>query len=110
MDIDYEHYTQLLLQQREALLAISESGKQAAKPVELDQASVGRLSRMDAMQLQAMAQATEQRRAEELKRIAAALGRIKTGDYGYCIRCDEAIAPKRLEINPTTLTCIGCSA
>jgi DnaK suppressor protein len=53
-------------------------------PVELDQTSVGRLSRIDAIQVQAMALATEERRKAELARVKAALERIDGDEFGYC--------------------------
>ncbi|MEM8625606.1 MAG: TraR/DksA family transcriptional regulator, partial [Pseudomonadota bacterium] len=69
------------------------------KPVELDQQSVGRLSRMDAMQVQAMAAAQSRRRAAERTRSHAALARIADGTIGACTECGEDIAPKRLELD-----------
>lgn len=79
-------------------------------PVELDQQSVGRVSRMDAMQVHAMAEATHERRQVELKRIVAALKRMDDGDYGYCLSCDGKIAAKRLELDPAVPICIKCAA
>lgn len=87
-----------------------DSTAESRKPVELDQASVGRLSRMDAMQMQAMAQAAERMRGREIERIKATLRRIDDGDFGYCIGCGEEIAPKRLAIDPTIPTCIRCAS
>ncbi|QYJ07453.1 TraR/DksA family transcriptional regulator [Qipengyuania flava] len=78
--------------------------------VELQQDSVGRLSRMDAMQQQAMAQATERRRQAERLRITAALARIEEGEWGWCTACGEAIAAKRLEHDPSTPTCLSCAS
>ena len=78
--------------------------------VELQQDSVGRLSRMDALQQQAMAQATERRRAAERVRIKAALQRIDDGEWGYCLSCGEEIAEARLRHDPSTPTCIKCAA
>ena len=80
------------------------------KPVELDQTSVGRLSRMDAIQSQAMALASERHRRDEVRRIEAALKRIEDGTYGACVSCGEDIAPKRLEADPTVSTCINCAS
>lgn len=77
--------------------------------VTLDQTSVGRLSRMDAMQGQAMAQAADQRRRLRLQRIAATLKRLDEGEFGACVTCGEDIAEARLEIDLTTPTCIGCA-
>jgi DnaK suppressor protein len=79
------------------------------KPVELDQSSVGRLSRMDSIQMQEMALASERRRESELLRIAAAIRRIDTGHYGFCVACEEPIAPKRLEADPAVPACVDCA-
>lgn len=78
--------------------------------VELDQTSVGRLSRMDAMQAQQLALATGCQRRQKLARCEVALQRIADGDYGICIICDDDIAPKRLALDPTVATCIGCAS
>lgn len=98
----------------EALKAELESSADASAadraPVELDQTSVGRLSRIDAIQVQAMALATEERRKAELARVKAALERIDSDEFGYCDVCGEKIAPARLENNPAVTSCIGCAS
>jgi DnaK suppressor protein len=78
-------------------------------PVALDQDSVGRLSRIDAMQVQAMALAQQRRREAERQAIEAALQRIDEGEFGWCLVCGEAIAPARLKHNPSAPTCIACA-
>ncbi len=98
-----------LLAQRDALRADLDAGEASTRVVELDQSKVGRLSRMDAMQVQAMAQANAQRRQAMLRDIGAALRRLDAGEYGYCEECGEAIDPKRLEINPSAAMCIVCA-
>ncbi|MEQ8344932.1 MAG: TraR/DksA family transcriptional regulator [Sneathiellaceae bacterium] len=92
-----------------ALQGASGATAEDRRPVELDQSSVGRLSRMDALQVQAMAQASERRRTEEVRRIAAALQRIADDEFGWCLRCGEAIADGRLDADPTATLCIGCA-
>lgn len=77
--------------------------------VELQQDSVGRLSRMDALQQQAMAQAQGRRRAAEKLRINAALARLEEGEWGYCGTCGEAIAEARLRHDPSVGVCVGCA-
>jgi len=99
-----------LLKLREELQAMAATGEESAAVVELDQSKVGRLSRMDAMQAQAMAKASGQRREAMLRNIEAALNRIDEGDYGLCRDCDEPINPKRLEFDPTALRCIDCES
>ncbi|HHS88799.1 MAG TPA: TraR/DksA family transcriptional regulator [Rhodobacteraceae bacterium] len=84
-------------------------GRTGQRTVTLDQQSVGRLSRMDAMQHQAMAQATKIRREQQKARIIAALGRIEEGEFGYCLGCGEEIAPARLELDPTVPNCLACA-
>jgi DnaK suppressor protein len=90
----------------ESLIAASAESR---KPVELDQASVGRLSRMDAMQQQAMAMAAQRQRQNDLVRIRAALSRMADGEYGYCSTCGEEISPRRLELDPAIATCVTCA-
>ena len=83
---------------------------EARAPVTLQQDSVGRLSRMDAMQQQAMAQAQERRRAAERARIKAALARLDEGEWGYCASCGEDIAEARLRHDPSVATCVKCAS
>ena len=99
-----------LLARRQALDAEDASNADSRDTVELQQDSVGRLSRMDAMQQQAMAQATERRRAAERVRIAAALERIEDGEWGYCLKCGEEIAEKRLRHDPSVANCVICAS
>jgi DnaK suppressor protein len=98
-----------LLKMRGEVKQLSESTEDSRRPVKLDQTMVGRLSRMDALQDQAMQLATEERRHHEIQRIDAALQRIEEGEFGYCVSCGDDIEPKRLENNPTIPTCIGCA-
>lgn len=105
-----EHFRQLLEAQRQALLETRDSARDSAKPVTLDQASVGRLSRMDAMQGQAMAVEAQRRREIQLQRIQSALARIQSGDYGLCTACEEEIALLRLETDPAATLCIACAS
>jgi DnaK suppressor protein len=104
------HIREKLVALRAELEAIADTGAESAAIVELDQSKVGRLSRMDAMQAQAMAQASGERRAAMLRHISAALQRLDDGEYGDCRECEEPIDPRRLEVDPTTLYCIGCAS
>ena len=79
---EIEVYRARLLAMRSEIEELLESQGTETGPVQLDQTSVGRLSRMDAMQRQAMAQETERRRHNDLRRIDAALKRIETGEEG----------------------------
>ena len=87
------------------LIALSADDRSTVK---LDQSSVGRLSRMDAMQRQAMANAQQRERQNQLIRIDQALQLLKQGEYGYCLSCGEEIPPRRLEVDPTATHCVAC--
>ena len=107
--IDLKKVKKQLEAQRLELLERVESTEEDRKPVELDQSQVGRLSRMDAMQVQEMALEQERRREIELQKIDAALARIKEGEYGFCTHCGEDISPKRLEFDPAAPLCVDCA-
>jgi DnaK suppressor protein len=99
-----------LLEQREALLGLEAASAESAGTVELDQTRMGRLSRMDALQGQAMLKEKERRRGAALQRIDAALRRIEAGQYGNCLRCDEPIGVQRLQVDPANPLCIRCAS
>ncbi len=108
-DIDIHFFKERLAERLVESNDLAETLDAAAKPVELDQTRVGRLSRMDAMQAQAMSIETKRRRDGEVLRINAALKRINDGFYGNCLECDEAISAARLKFDPSTLLCINCA-
>ena len=76
----------------------------------LDQQSVGRVSRIDAIQQQQMAIANRAQATQELGRVERALARIDDGDYGSCLECGEAIAVARLQAQPWASLCIDCQS
>jgi len=101
---------QQLLDRRSELLETSDSTVGDRAPVELDQAMQGRLSRMDALQQREMALATQRRREIDLVRIDAALQRMESDDYGYCLNCDEEIAAGRLNSDAAEPLCVECAS
>ena len=105
---ELQNFQQLLKKLKMELQKAGETGEQAEAVVELDQTRVGRLSRMDAMQAQAMSLETGRRRRQYILEVEAAIKRIEAGDYGDCFECGEAINPKRLEANPRATLCISC--
>lgn len=104
---DFQH---LITQRIAELEGRAESSKEATATVELDQTRQGRLSRMDALQGQAMAQAAERRRGHELQRLQAALTRLERGDFGECLECGEPIAEARLRADPGATLCLECAS
>ena len=108
-DINLQELKEKLLTHRQEILNDAASSKASRQPVQLDQTSIGRLTRVDAIQFQAMALETDRRRQVELQQIKAALKRIDEDDYGECKICGEYIKSKRLEIDPSATICIDCA-
>jgi len=108
--MDKKIVKQRLLALRAELEALNQLSNESRSPVTLDQSSVGRLSRMDAMQQQAMAMATLKRRQNDLVRITQALERLESDEYGYCDECGEDILPQRLEVDPLATRCTRCAS
>lgn len=98
-----------LLREREELEAPEASSREARRPLALDPQREGRLSRMAAVEQQAMLHAAQRRREMRRARIDAALARLDAGEYGACPRCGEAIEPRRLAHDPAAPLCGTCA-
>jgi len=103
--VELKNHLDELQQQLEALLNFDEA---AAETVELDQSKVGRLSRVDALQQQAMTQANSEVHKQQLVRVHRALHRIAEGDYGYCEECGGKVPFARLQVQPESGFCVTC--
>jgi DnaK suppressor protein len=100
---------------REALLKLQEELRESLShfgtttgPVAPDRA-IGRLTRMEALQSQQMALEMKRRNQARLQSVARALARIDDGSYGVCLKCEEPISARRLEVHPETPVCIDCA-
>lgn len=108
MKADLEIYRRRLEADLVHAIEALEQAHVAAGTVTLDQSSVGRLSRMDAMQQQAMARGMQERLAMQKRKLEAALARIDAGTFGRCCQCDAEIEPERLEGDPAAVFCFDC--
>ncbi len=108
--IQIEQLRSLLIEKQRELGAQLSSRDSSTKPVTLDQQSVGRVSRIDAIAQQQMAIANQQQARQLLKHIELALHRIEAGEYGICDRCEEPIAFARLQAQPAATLCIECQS
>ena len=109
-DAELNRFKTLLLQQRDTLMASQQLGQSATETLALDQSSVGRVSRIDAIQSQSMAIETTRLRQQQLRQITTALAMIESGDYGFCTECDAEIDVKRLSIDPAAMQCVPCAS
>jgi len=103
------YFQEKLLTLQAELLGVADLVNESSRTVDLDQTAVGRVSRIDALQMQEMALSNQHRQQEHLLEVKNALERIDEGVYGLCIECDEAIVQGRLEINPAVEYCINCA-
>ncbi len=86
-----------------------EDAAASVQAVELDQAAVGRVSRIDAIQRQSLAQASREALKTRRRLAQQALAAMEEGTYGECRRCEEPIAFKRLEARPESPFCLRCA-
>ena len=107
--IDINALRQSIMNEIADLDRLRGQAQDSCAPVTLDQQSVGRLSRMDAMQQQAMHIANDARRQQRHTALLAALKLMDAGDYGYCQQCDEMIGEGRLAIDPAVTLCVNCA-
>lgn len=103
------YFRKQLLNRRQSISEANDEDAGSAATVELDQTRVGRVSRIDAMQAQAMSVAAADRREQEIGRIDAALMRLDEGEYGYCLECGQQIDVARLEADPAASHCVSCA-
>ncbi len=108
-DVNLSDFRQLIQKKLAEIDKENTLGAESQQTVELDQQSVGRLSRMDALQAQAMARAHQVRRDGLRQALLQALLRIEEGEFGYCSDCGDLISYARLELNPALQLCIGCA-
>jgi DnaK suppressor protein len=107
--IDLDMVREALAEELREIERLDKESADAREIVQLDPTSVGRLSRVDALQQQALAQETQRRRQLRRQRIQLTLARIDREEFGYCEKCGEPIPQKRLELDWTVQTCVRCA-
>ena len=71
--------------------------------------SIGRISRMDAINNKSVTEATLRKAKEKLEKLKFALSRVDDDDFGRCITCKKPIPLGRMLIMPQARTCVNCS-
>ena len=108
-NVETQRFKTLILERLSEISAEAELNAQSLDTVALDQQAIGRLSRMDALQNQAMAKSMKVRRDNEEHALNQALTRLADGEFGFCVDCGDQIPAKRLELNLTTTRCVSCA-
>jgi len=109
-DEELDLVTEQLLDLRERLTAEIAQHADAVGVVTLDQAAIGRVSRGDALQAQALAQASKRGLERRLAQVGQALECVDLGTYGDCRDCGEPIGFRRLTARPEAPFCIVCQS
>ena len=109
MDVDRLAYFRKRLEELEREIREDmDANPEDSGVVDLD-SSIGRLSRMDALQNQQMALELKRRQENQLLGIENAFKRLAKGQYGLCGKCKKPIEEDRLEVFPNTVTCVRCA-
>ena len=82
--------------------------KEMTKPVEPDSA-IGRISRMDAINNQAVTESSLRQAKEKLKKLNIVLSKIGDADFGICLSCRKPIPLGRILVRPESLHCVNCA-
>ncbi|MDF1852158.1 MAG: TraR/DksA C4-type zinc finger protein [Verrucomicrobiales bacterium] len=99
---------ELIIEELDRLRAESEKTKAERAAISPD-VSIGRLSRLDAMQMQEVAKEADRRREERVGRLELALEQLDAGTYGRCEGCGEDIEFDRLRTSPEATRCSDCA-
>lgn len=110
MLLDIKKLEDELRVEHESVMAALTQSADSASIVELDQSRVGRISRMDALQQQAMAIETRSRIQVRQRKLEAALNRIALGSFGLCCQCHDQLTPDRLSADPAAVFCAECAS
>lgn len=86
-----------------------ESFKDMVKPISPEN-SLGRISRMDAINNKGVAEAAMRNKQKKLTQMKIALDKIDDDDFGKCSNCTHPIKPARLIYMPESTLCVGCAS
>ena len=71
--------------------------------------SIGRISRMDAINNKSVAEAALRMNQENLKELKSNLEKIDKKEFGMCISCGKEIKLGRLMALPESTRCVNCA-
>lgn len=80
------------------------------KPIEVNDGSIGRVTRMDAIQQKSMLEANLRSAEELLSNLERALDNLDKPFFGICAKCQRQIPLERILVIPETRFCVNCAA
>jgi len=104
---DQERFRPIIQLRLDAIAVELADLAESTEPIEPD-ASIGRLSRLDSMQMQQMALAGRRRLEDERMRLQEAQQRLDARKFGSCLLCGDDINVERLEYQPDAVACMPC--
>ena len=102
---EYRSKLEGVLAEIEDYLSKSEDAAEAVSPDK----SLGRLSRMEAMQDQQLVLEVRRRHKRKKADVLNAIARLEQDQYGNCMFCGNQISADRLDAFPEVQTCVNCA-
>ena len=99
-----EKITSAIQETEEKILKLEE----ATQPISPEN-SIGRVSRMDAINNKSVSEAALRTARKKLSNLRIALNKLDSPDFGICSRCGKAIQTARLMYMPQSTRCIHCA-
>ena len=82
--------------------------KKMCKPIAPDD-SIGRVSRMDAINNKSVLEAALRKAENKLKKLKIVKTEIHNINFGFCIKCKNPIPVPRLILIPESKNCVNCA-
>ena len=82
--------------------------KKSSSPISPDN-SIGRVSRMDAINNKSVLESALRKAEEKLKKLKQVQKKINNPDFNYCSRCKNKIPLARIIIVPESKYCVNCA-
>lgn len=98
----------LLLQEIEKTKALIEEYKEYTKPISPSD-SIGRISRMDAINNKTINEAALRKSEAKLKNLEFALENVDDPEFGQCAKCKQQIPVQRIILMPQSRFCVNCA-
>ena len=108
MKSDKEKMAELLESEINRTIARVKEYRDLTQPIAPEN-SIGRVSRMDAINNKSVTEAALRQAEQKLERLQYMQSRIDDPGFGACLRCGNPIPPGRLLAMPQSAHCVACA-